>query len=91
MSEMVESALRLLLRSQQKRAGDGRAIVLAVDTNVLVYAADADSPFHGPRRQWQEHQRARPDASQRTVTQTRATRLGGSRYLAYFFTTSHIP
>jgi toxin-antitoxin system PIN domain toxin len=36
--------------------------VLAVDTNVLVYAADADSQFHRPCRQWLDHQRARPDA-----------------------------
>jgi len=36
--------------------------VLAVDTNVLVYAADADSPFHAPCRAWLERQRARPDA-----------------------------
>lgn len=36
--------------------------MLTVDTNVLVYAADGDSPFHGPCRQWLEHQRARPDA-----------------------------
>jgi toxin-antitoxin system PIN domain toxin len=36
--------------------------MLAVDTNVLVYAADADSPFHGPCRAFIEHQRARPDA-----------------------------
>jgi toxin-antitoxin system PIN domain toxin len=36
--------------------------VLAVDTNVLVYAADADSQFHAPCREWLERQRARPDA-----------------------------
>jgi uncharacterized protein len=36
--------------------------VLAVDTNVLVYAADADSEFHTPCRDWLERQRARPDA-----------------------------
>jgi len=36
--------------------------VLAVDTNVLVYAADADSQFHAPCRGWLERQRARPDA-----------------------------
>ena len=34
--------------------------MLAVDTNVLVYAADADSQFHGPCRDWLERQRARP-------------------------------
>lgn len=36
--------------------------MLAVDTNVLVYAADADSPFHRPCRRWLERQRSRPDA-----------------------------
>jgi len=36
--------------------------VIAVDTNVLVYAADADSPFHAPCRQWLERQRARTGA-----------------------------
>ncbi len=36
--------------------------MLAVDTNVLVYAADADSQFHGPCRDWLDRQRARPDA-----------------------------
>jgi toxin-antitoxin system PIN domain toxin len=36
--------------------------VLAVDTNVLVYAADIDSQFHAPCRDWLERQRARPDA-----------------------------
>jgi uncharacterized protein len=36
--------------------------VLVVDTNVLVYAADADSPFHAACRKWLEAQRRRPDA-----------------------------
>lgn len=36
--------------------------MLAVDTNVLVYAADADSQFHSPCRDWLERQRSRPDA-----------------------------
>ena len=36
--------------------------MLAVDTNVLVYAADVDSQFHAPCRHWLERQRARPDA-----------------------------
>jgi hypothetical protein len=36
--------------------------VLVVDTNVLVYAADADSPHHGPCRGWLEQQRGRADA-----------------------------
>lgn len=36
--------------------------MLVVDTNVLVYAADGDSPFHAACRAWLEHQRARPDA-----------------------------
>jgi toxin-antitoxin system PIN domain toxin len=36
--------------------------VLVVDTNILVYAADSDSPFHGDCRGWLERQRMRPDA-----------------------------
>ena len=36
--------------------------MLAVDTNLLVYAADADSQFHALCRDWLERQRARPDA-----------------------------
>jgi uncharacterized protein len=36
--------------------------VLAVDTNVLVYAADVDSQFHVSCREWLERQRTRPDA-----------------------------
>ena len=36
--------------------------MIAVDTNVLVYAADADSQFHKPCRDWLEHHRSRPDA-----------------------------
>jgi uncharacterized protein len=36
--------------------------MLVVDTNILVYAADRDSPFHGACREWLEHQRVRADA-----------------------------
>jgi toxin-antitoxin system PIN domain toxin len=36
--------------------------VIVVDTNVLVYAADADSPFHAACREWVEGQRGRADA-----------------------------
>jgi toxin-antitoxin system PIN domain toxin len=36
--------------------------MVAVDTNVLVYAADRDSPHHTACRAWLERQRARPDA-----------------------------
>jgi toxin-antitoxin system PIN domain toxin len=36
--------------------------VLLVDTNVLVYAANVDSQFHEPCRDWLARQRARPDA-----------------------------
>jgi len=36
--------------------------VLVVDTNVLVYAADGDSPFHAACRGWLERQRGRVDA-----------------------------
>ncbi|MCK6553231.1 PIN domain-containing protein [Candidatus Binatia bacterium] len=36
--------------------------MIAVDTNILVYAADADAPLHEPCRRWIEERRARPDA-----------------------------
>jgi toxin-antitoxin system PIN domain toxin len=36
--------------------------LLVVDTNVLVYAADADSPFHLSCLAWLQRQRTRPDA-----------------------------
>ena len=36
--------------------------MLTVDTNVLVYAADIDSPHHGACRDWLERRRVRPDA-----------------------------
>lgn len=36
--------------------------MVLVDTNVLVHAADIDSPFHEPCRDWCERQRGRPDA-----------------------------
>lgn len=36
--------------------------LVVVDTNVLIYAADADSPFHPASRKWVETQRQRPDA-----------------------------
>ena len=36
--------------------------MLVVDTNVLVYAADEDSPFHAPCLEWLERQRERADA-----------------------------
>lgn len=36
--------------------------MLVVDTNVLVYVADADSQFHTPCREWLERRRRRPDA-----------------------------
>jgi hypothetical protein len=36
--------------------------VLVVDTNVLVYAADRDSPFHSACRAWLEKQRQRAEA-----------------------------
>jgi toxin-antitoxin system PIN domain toxin len=36
--------------------------VLVVDTNILVYAADADSPFHASCRNWLARRRPRPDA-----------------------------
>ncbi|MGH9466783.1 MAG: type II toxin-antitoxin system VapC family toxin [Terriglobales bacterium] len=37
-------------------------MMLVVDTNVLVYAADQDSPFHGKCHDWLGRQRARADA-----------------------------
>ncbi len=36
--------------------------MLVIDTNVLVYAADADSPHHAGCRDWLERQRKRADA-----------------------------
>lgn len=36
--------------------------MIVIDTNVLVYAADADSPFHAACRGWLESQRRRADA-----------------------------
>lgn len=36
--------------------------MLVVDTNVLVYAADEDSPFHAPCHSWLERQRERAEA-----------------------------
>ncbi len=42
--------------------GYGRALVLVVDTNALVYAADQDSFSHAAYRDWLEHQRRRPQA-----------------------------
>ncbi len=36
--------------------------MLLVDTNILVYSADADSPFHASCRSWLERQRLRADA-----------------------------
>ena len=36
--------------------------MLAVDTNILVYGADGDSPFHRSCRAWLETQRRRADA-----------------------------
>ncbi len=36
--------------------------MVLVDTNILVYAADADSPFHAPALSWLERQRRRPEA-----------------------------
>lgn len=36
--------------------------MLLVDTNILVYAADADSSFHSACRGWLERQRGRADA-----------------------------
>ncbi len=35
---------------------------MAVDTNILVYAADADSQWHAGSRNWIERRRRQPDA-----------------------------
>ena len=48
---------RRYCRPQRLVSGHGRPLVLAVDTNVLVYAADADSQFHAPCRDWLERRR----------------------------------
>jgi uncharacterized protein len=42
--------------------------VLVVDTNILVYAADEDSPFHATCRDWLENRRRSPDAWYTTWT-----------------------
>jgi uncharacterized protein len=36
--------------------------VVVVDTNILVYAADADSQWHAKSRDWIERRRGQPDA-----------------------------
>lgn len=36
--------------------------MVVVDTNVLIYAADTDSPWHKASREWLEKQRHKPDA-----------------------------
>jgi predicted nucleic acid-binding protein len=36
--------------------------VLVVDTNILVYSADEDSPFLAACKDWLERQRAHADA-----------------------------
>lgn len=36
--------------------------MVLVDTNVLVYAVNSDSPYHQKCRSWLEEQRTRPDA-----------------------------
>lgn len=36
--------------------------MILVDTNVLLYAADASSPFHAPCRDWVEKQRQKAEA-----------------------------
>lgn len=38
------------------------SLMLVVDTNILVYAADADSQWHVKSRDWIGKQRRRPDA-----------------------------
>jgi len=72
--------------------------VLVVDTNVLVYAADAGSRFNAPCRDWIESQRSRPDAWYtswpilyeflRVVTHPRVMRRPWSAAGAWTFVTS---
>ena len=38
------------------------SLVVVVDTNILVYAADADSRWHVKSRDWIEERQSRPDA-----------------------------
>jgi uncharacterized protein len=38
------------------------SLLIVVDTNILVYAADADSQWHVKSHDWIEEQRSRPDA-----------------------------
>jgi uncharacterized protein len=38
------------------------SLMLVVDTNILVYAADAESPWHRRARDWIERRRGEPDA-----------------------------
>ena len=71
--------------------------MLVVDTNVLVYAADGDSPFHATCREWLEGQRGRADAwfttwailyeFLRVTTHPRVMRQPWSAALAWEFVT----
>jgi uncharacterized protein len=38
------------------------SLMVVVDTNILVYAADADSQWHAKSRDWIERRRSQPDA-----------------------------
>ncbi len=72
--------------------------MLVVDTNILVYVADEDSPFHVPSRQWLERQRGRADAWYttwgilyeflRVVTHPRVLRQPWSAAAAWEFVTA---
>jgi len=72
--------------------------VIVIDTNVLVYAADADSPFHAACREWLESQRRRADAWYttwailyeflRVTTHPRVMRQPGSAPAAWGFVTA---
>jgi len=75
--------------------------VLVVDTNVLVYAADLDSPYHSACRSWLEAQRRKPDAWYstwpivyeflRVTTHPRVMRNPWSPALAWSFIASLLP
>jgi hypothetical protein len=72
--------------------------MVVVDTNILVYAANEDSPFQGPCRQWLDRQRGRADAWYttwailyeflRVATHPRVLRQPWSAALAWEFVTA---
>ena len=53
-ADIPQRRLQLLILPTATPCTRPWALVLAVDANVLVYAADADSQFHRPCRDWRE-------------------------------------